>query len=153
MRRDKAIKYFKLAKYQAELLSKDPCKKVGSLFLRPDTYEILTLGFNGMPRGIDETIIERWQKPIKYSYIEHSERNGIYNACRSGISLKDSICIVTFFPCTDCTRALIQVGVKTLVSVEPSKNSIKWKDEHIVSLEMLNEVNMELIFLTDEEVL
>ena len=46
MRRDKAIKYFKLAKYQADLFSKDPSKKVGALFLAPESFQILSIGFN-----------------------------------------------------------------------------------------------------------
>lgn len=82
MRRDKAIKYFKLANYQADLFSKDTSKKVGALFLAPESLQILSLGFNGFPRGIDETNTERWKYPNKKFHVEHAERNAIYNACR-----------------------------------------------------------------------
>lgn len=151
MRRDKAIKYFKLAKYQADLFSKDPSKKVGALFLAPESYQILSMGFNGFPRKIDETKLERWERPIKYSLICHAETNAIYNACRHGTPLNKSICIVTYFPCTDCAKGLIQVGIDKLVTIEPDLKSEKWKSEHQMSIEMFEEVGIEIIILKEDE--
>lgn len=153
MRRDKAIKYFKLAKYQADLFSKDPSKKVGALFLAPESYQILSMGYNGFPRKVDETKLERWERPTKYLYIEHSERNAIYNACRHGTPLNNSICVVTYFPCTDCTRGLIQVGIKTLVTTEPDLQSEKWGTEHHYSMIMFKEANIDIICLKEEEII
>lgn len=75
MRRDKAIKYFKLATYQGELLSKDTSRKVCALFFAPDSLQILSCGFNEMCRGFVETKVERWERPVKYKYTDHAERN------------------------------------------------------------------------------
>ena len=58
MREDKAFKFYKLALFQAELFSKDIHKKVCSLFIAPESYQMLSAGYNGMPRGIDENIKE-----------------------------------------------------------------------------------------------
>ena len=143
--RAKAFKYLRLAKYQADLFSKDPSTKVGSLFVAPGSLQILTSSFNGFPRGVDESDMLRWQRPQKYNYVEHAERNGIYNASRRGTPLEDSICVVTMFPCSQCARALIQVGVKYIVSVEPNLGDPRWGDEHKYSLEMFKEVGIELI--------
>ena len=151
MRRDKAIQYFKLAKYHADLFSKDPHKKVGALFLAPESLQILSLGYNGMPRQVDENIPQRWERPMKFKFVEHAERNAIYNACRSGVCLEDAIAIVTWFPCTDCARAIIQSGVKTLVTVYPDFNHHRWGGDFQVSMEMLQEVGMSLIFLEPNE--
>ena len=52
MKREKAIKYFKLAKCLASEFSKDPNTKVAAIFLDPKTHAILSLGYNGFPRGI-----------------------------------------------------------------------------------------------------
>jgi len=60
MRQDKAEKYYELATSFANIFSKDPATKVGTIILAPDSYQVLTMGYNGMPRGIDETIEERW---------------------------------------------------------------------------------------------
>ena len=104
--------------------------------------------------GLDPSIFneiketeERWDKPEKYNYIVHAEKNGIYNACRNGVSLKDSICIVTFFPCSECARALIQVGVKTVVSSFPDFDHIKYGESFKYSLEMFNEVGINILYV------
>ena len=155
MRKDKAIKFYKLAKFMANEFSKNDSTKVGAAILRPDTLEILSMGYNGMPRGINENIESRWKRPTKYSYVEHAERNAIYNAARSGVPLKDSICVTTLFPCTDCTRGLIQSGIKVLVTPDPiltSSDEIieRWKEQWDLSTEMLNEANVEIIMLDEK---
>lgn len=152
MRRDKAIAYYKLARYQANLLSKDPSTKVACIVLAPDSLQILTMGYNGMPRGIDETRADRWERPIKYQFVEHAERNALYNACRHGTPLQGSIAVVTLFPCVDCCRGLIQSGVRTVVSLVPDETHERWGRDFTLSLEMLREVNIDLILLTPEEV-
>jgi dCMP deaminase len=152
MHRDKAIKYFKLAKYQADIFSKDSCKKVGALFLAPESYQILSMGFNGFPRKVNEKKIERWERPEKYFFVCHAEQNGIYNACRHGTPLNNSICIVTLFPCTNCTKGLIQVGITTLISKEPDMNHERWGIEFKYSKLMLEEAGIEIIILTDSEI-
>lgn len=150
MNEDKIIKFYKLASVQAELFSKDPSKKVCALFIAPESHQLLSAGYNGLPRKINETK-ERWDKPEKYNFIVHAEKNGIYNACRNGVSLKDSICIVTFFPCSECARALIQVGVKTVVSSYPDFDHIKYGESFKYSVEMFNEVGINILYVTLED--
>lgn len=150
MKRDKAIKYMKLVLFQSELFSKDPATKVGALFLCPKTHNVLSLGYNGMPRGVDEKDENRWKRPTKYLYVEHAERNAIYNACRKGTCLEGSICIVTMFPCCDCTRGIVQTGVKTLITF-PMKEDSRWNDNCTTSKEILIEAGVEIIYLSEEE--
>lgn len=145
MREDKALKFFKLAKFQAELFSKDPSKKVCALFIAPESYQILSTGYNGMPRGVCETKLERWERPEKYKYIVHAETNGIYNACRNGVSLKESICIVTMYPCSNCAKGLIQVGVKEIITVEPDFEHERWGEDFRYSKEMLEEAGIDIV--------
>lgn len=152
MRRDKIIKYFKLAKYQADIFSKDPHKKVGALFLAPESYQILSMGYNGFARKVNETKLERWERPEKYFFVSHAEENAIYNASRHGIPLNKSICIVTLFPCTNCTKGLIQVGITTLISRKPDMNHERWGAEFKYSKIMLEEAGVEIIILNDSEI-
>ena len=152
MRRDKAIAYFKLARYQAELMSKDGSTKVGSIILAPESLQCLSFGYNGMPRNIDETVSSRWDRPIKYKYVEHAERNAIYNACRSGTCLNNSICVVTMFPCCDCARGLIQTGIKEVVTLRPDMTNTRWSDDFKLSLEMFGEAGVKLLLLDTAEV-
>ena len=48
LRLSKAIKYYKLTEYMANLFSKDPSTKVGSLFMYPETLQILSMGYNDL---------------------------------------------------------------------------------------------------------
>lgn len=156
MRYSKAITYYKHACSIADTFSKDPSTKVGAVFLYPTTLNILSVGYNGMPRGIDETKKERWERPLKYKLIEHAERNAIYNAAMSGTSLKDSICVVSLFPCTDCARGIIQSGCKLLISLaleESGDNDrlTRWMPDWEISIILLNEAGVKIIFLNKSD--
>lgn len=66
----------------------------------------------------DEVDPERWHKrPEKYQWVEHAERNAVYNAARKGIRLEGSVAYLNWepTPCSDCTRALIQAGIVEIV--------------------------------------
>lgn len=145
----KLKKFYQLATFQAIIFSKDPAKKVCALFIAPETYQILSAGYNGMPRGIDEKIESRWERPIKYKYVVHAETNGIYNSSLNGVSLNNSICVVTMFPCSNCAKALIQVGVKKIITNEPNLDHERWGEDFKYSLELLNEVHMEMIYINN----
>ena len=77
----------------------------------------------------------------------HAERNCIYNACRHGTALDGCIAVVTMFPCADCARALIQAGVKTLVTVKPDMDDPRWGSEFAISLQMFQEVGMIMLYV------
>lgn len=143
---DKASKYYDLAKCQADLFSKDPNTKVCALFLAPESLNVLTSGVNGFPRKVIETP-KRWERPQKYSRVSHAEINGICNAARHGISLQDSVAVVTMFPCADCAKALIQVGVNTIITKRPDYMHPTWGDNFKLSSEMFEEVGMKMILL------
>lgn len=147
IRPDKAKKYMELAQFQAQLFSKDPSTKVGAIFVAPESFQILSMGYNGFPRKINETIPERWERPTKYMFVSHAEANCISNACRHGTPLKGSIAIVTLFPCTTCTKLMIQSGISTLVTKEPDFHCQRWGEEFKFSYEMLIEAGIQLIFV------
>ncbi|KWT98375.1 MULTISPECIES: hypothetical protein [unclassified Variovorax] len=112
MRQDKAIKYLRHAASFAREFSKDRSTKVGALFLHPTDFTILTAGYNGMPRGADDDAPERHERPLKYEYFEHGERNGVFNAVRP--LLRGSICLTTEVPGMSTARAVIAVGASEL---------------------------------------
>jgi len=44
----------------------------------------------------------------------HAEMNALLYCAKEGISVKDSTCYVTHFPCLNCTKALLQAGIKKI---------------------------------------
>ena len=147
MRLDKAVKYMKLARHLADEFSKDPHTKVGAILLKPESLQVLSLGYNGMPRGVDESQPERWERPLKYKYTAHAELNGICNACRHGCPLEGAIAVVTHFPCCDCARSLIQAGVALVVSVEPDLGHDRWGESWRLSQSMFEEAGVKVMFV------
>jgi dCMP deaminase len=102
--------------------SKDDSTKCGCVIVGPD-YEIRSTGYNGLPRGISYDDTARLERPEKYFWFEHGERNAIYNAARMGTPLKGCYAFVTHSPCHNCASALIQAGI-TRVYVPASGDMI-----------------------------
>ena len=67
--------------------------------------------FKSAPSNYVYDLNERWERPGKYDWVEHAERNAIYNAARMGIPLKGCSAFITLAPCAACARALIQSGI------------------------------------------
>lgn len=106
-------------------------------------------GYNGIPRGLDDTRPDRLQKPLKNWYFEHAERNVIYACSRNGISCDGCTIAVTHWPCTDCTRAIIQSGITQVIvdqaCLDPEKYFYqKWQPQIQESQVMLAEAGIEV---------
>lgn len=96
--------------------SKDSGTQVGACIVNEDN-KILTVGYNGMPRGCDDDDMP-WTREgdtlhSKYAFVCHAELNAILN--NAGASLKGARCYTTLFPCNECAKALIQVGIKEII--------------------------------------
>ena len=79
--------YFRGIVHQVKLKSKDERTQIGALIVGVDN-EIVSTGYNSFPRGIVDSRPERQERPEKYYWFEHAERNAIYNAARIGVSTK-----------------------------------------------------------------
>jgi len=107
--------YFMQFAELASTKSKDDKSKYGAAIIGPDN-ELLGTGFNGMPRGVNEHLDYRRRPPHKYAFIEHAERNAIYNAARSGVRISNCTMYLLALPCAACARAIIQSGITKLVT-------------------------------------
>ena len=67
--------------------SRDRSTKVGAVIVGPNR-EVRSVGYNGFPRGVNDAIESRYERPGKYDWTEHAERNAIYNAARYGGPLR-----------------------------------------------------------------
>lgn len=96
--------------------SKDPSSQVGACIVSPEN-KILSLGYNGMPIGCDDDAMpwDREGEPLntKYMYVCHAELNAILNSAHN--NLKGARVYVTLFPCNECTKAIIQSGIREVV--------------------------------------
>lgn len=125
--------------------SKDKSTKVGCVIVGPN-HEIRTTGYNGFCRGVEDTIDCRHEKPEKYFWTEHAERNAIFNAARNGIALDGCTAYTTMVPCADCTRGLIQSGIKKILFCSGEANE-KWTESFQRSMIMAREARVEVVSL------
>lgn len=99
--------------------SKDPSTQVGACIV-DGNHKIVSIGYNGMPRGVDDDKLP-WGHgeglDSKYLYVCHAEFNAILNT-RDGSALNGCVIYVTLFPCNECAKAIIQVGIKEIVFKE-----------------------------------
>jgi dCMP deaminase len=149
---EKARKYLKLAKVQAELFSKDPHTKVAAIILSQDAHVILATGYNGIPRGMNDGLMQRWERPEKYRYVVHAECNAICNAARSGMRLDGAIAVVTMFPCADCAKMIIQSGIRTVIAPIPDYTTSTWGDSFKLATTMFKEVNVDMLLFKQSEI-
>ena len=133
--------------------SKDPSTKIGAIAVG-SKGQVLSQGYNGFPRGIEDTISHYEDRETKYKYVVHAEMNVIYNATYNGVSLDGSTLYVTGLPvCSDCAKGVIQVGIKRVVMKEqeiPLKWGESWKvtagmfDQAMIDWEFINVRNSRL---------
>ena len=96
--------------------SKDPKTQVGACIVNPDNKHILSIGYNGLPRGFSDDDIS-WDETDdfmqdKHTYIVHAEANAILNAHQE---LEGSTLYVSMFPCNECAKLIAQAGIKKVV--------------------------------------
>lgn len=136
--------------------SKDASTKVGVIIVGPDN-EIRSAGFNSFPRGIQDNLPERQDRPEKYLYFEHAERNAIYNAARMGTALKGCRMYMDYYPCADCARALIQAGIISIIldgrTLEKNEKywSQRWGTTILAAKQMLSEAQIEVIIYNSSQ--
>jgi dCMP deaminase len=131
-------------------LSKDRRTKVGAVIAGP-SREILSVGYNGFPMGLNDEHAYRHEPPAKYLFTEHAERNAIYHGARRGISLSGTILYSTLFPCADCARAIIQVGIKEVCfmnGLDQKEKDSQWTESFLASEEMLHESGVKIVQFT-----
>jgi len=132
---------FMIVALQQALLSPDPSTQNGAILVRDD---IVGRGYNCFPDGV-EYLPERWKRPIKYSYIEHAERNAIFNAARCGSCAAGTTLYCTWFACADCARAIIQAGVVRVVGVAKHASHGQWNESISIGDIMMAEAGIEVV--------
>ncbi len=111
--------YFMGCAILASSRSKDPRNRVGACIVNNEN-RILSIGYNGLTEGMDDDKFD-WnstgeltgiKKNIKDYYVVHAEKNAILNYRSNSKDLKNSTLYVTWFPCYECTKIIIQSGIK-----------------------------------------
>ena len=146
-----AERYLKLAK-EVSTWSKDPSSKIGCVVVG-HKGQILSQGYNGFPRGINDSYSRLNHRETKYHYVVHAEKNAIYNACLNGVSLDGASMYVYGLPvCSECAKGIIQVGIKDVyISYSCINKRPDWAESWKDSCEMFFEAGVTVHVVWDEE--
>lgn len=134
---------------QVSTWSKDPSSQIGAVLVN-DLGQIVGTGYNGFPRGVEDTEARYNDRELKYKLVAHAE----FNACISaGHAARGATLYV--YPgwgkpcmCTECTKIAIQSGVKRVVGlVRPiDKEKLeRWKESLALGMLMCNEAKIEVV--------
>jgi len=137
-------RYIELARTIAQW-SKDPSTQCGAVIIGK-SGQVLSQGYNGFARGMSDNEELYNNRESKYSRIVHAEMNAIYNASRTGVSLEGATAYVHGLPCChECAKALIQVGVKEVVTTKT--NNTRWNDSCGIGTGFLKEANVKVTYI------
>jgi len=93
-------------------------RKVGALIVKDRM--IISDGYNGTPAGFENVCED--ENGITKAYVLHAEANAITKVARSGNNSNDATLYVTAAPCMECSKLIIQSGIKRVVFHEKYRN-------------------------------
>ena len=102
-------RYLRMARIWAE---NSYCKRrqVGALVVKDQ--RIISDGYNGTPSGFDNICEEN---NVSFHYVLHAEANAITKLARSHNNSEGSTLYVTASPCLECSKLIIQAGIKRVI--------------------------------------
>ena len=121
--------YFMTTALASSERSKDPRTVVGAVIVK-NNY-IISVGYNGTPMGMDDDMMP-WDSlgeetgdllQIKNSFVVHAEANALDHLPKN-FDAHGSTIYVTLFPCSECAKRIVNIGVKKVVYLKDYKNTI-----------------------------
>ncbi|PIE69207.1 MAG: cytidine deaminase [Deltaproteobacteria bacterium] len=108
--------YFMAVALLSGMRSKDPSTQVGACVAN-SRNKIVGVGYNGFPWGCSDDDLP-WQRQgdyleTKYPYVCHAELNAVLNSI--SFDLQDCRLYVALFPCNECTKVIIQSGIREII--------------------------------------
>ena len=131
------LRYLRMARIWAE---NSYCvrRKVGALVVKDKM--IISDGYNGTPSGFENVCED--DNNVTKPYVLHAEANAITKLARSSNNSDGSTLYVTAAPCIECSKLIIQSGIKRVVYGE------KYRLEE--GLDLLRKANIEVIYLNPD---
>lgn len=129
------LRFLRMAK-EISKWSKDTTK-VGAVIAKGKYFK--SLGYNGIAEGLDDSKVERTERPGKYFWYTHAECNSLDNYPKA--IAKNCTMYITHFPCATCARRIIKNKISRIVTIKTHDLEFneRWKAEQDAALDMLTE--------------
>ena len=132
------LRYLRMARIWAEN-SYCERRKVGALVVKDKM--IISDGYNGTPSGFENVCED--ENNVTKPYVLHAEANAITKLARSSNNSDGSTLYVTAAPCIECSKLIIQSGIKRVVYGE------KYRLDD--GIRLLKKANIEVVYLNTDE--
>lgn len=126
--------------------SLDPSTQTGAVIT--DGKRLVSIGYNGLPQGVEDTHERLHNRDIKYQMIVHCERNAIIFAQRSLVGC--TLYTWPFMSCAVCAGMVVQAGIKRVVA--PVNYNERWKDSFVLSTQIFNEAGVEIVLIEPADI-
>lgn len=130
--------------------SKDPSTQVGAVIVDRDR-RVVSLGFNGFPRNVQDTQDRYDNRDLKYKLTVHAEMNAILFAQRSIEGCR--LYTWPFMPCARCATAIIQAKIVDVVApkmAEEDPRYQRWAQDFLLSQQMFIEAGIPIRLLENK---
>jgi len=135
------VRFIELAKHVSSW-AKDPSTQVGAVIVDKKN-RVLSLGYNGFPRGVQDSPERLNNREVKYSMVVHAEINALIFATQP---LDDTtLYLWPFLSCSSCTSIIINAGVKRVVA--PVSHNPRWVDSIKLSQTLYHEAGVQVVLI------
>lgn len=130
---------------EAAKQSGDKDRKVGCVITDKDG-RLLVSGYNELPTGCTP-LEERRCRPHKYLWTEHAERRALNAAARFGVAVDGGTAFVTYFPCAECARSMVDSGITAVRAPRPDILHPTWGKSWQDALAIFRDAKVDLSFV------
>jgi dCMP deaminase len=124
--------------------SKDPSTKVGAV-IADSKNRIVSVGYNGLPRGVEDKEEFLQDRAHKYPRVIHAEINAIVFAKRE---LDGCTLYATAPPCSPCASKIVQTGIRRIVAGVPEEGmALRWAEDFALAALTYADTDTKLIVL------
>ena len=134
--------------------SKDRSTKVGAVAI-DDNYCLKGSGYNGFPRGTNDDLDSRHERPLKYRWTVHAEMNVIAQAARPVLE-GTTLILTSLHPCATCAGLIVQAGIKKVVTRKTEQikriesGRADWDEEALIALEIFKEAGVKVEYYGED---
>ena len=122
--------------------SKDPSTGVAAIIVDKDK-NVRAIGYNGLPRGVEDTDSRLTDRDQKYPMTVHAELNAITSCARLGVRTDECTIVCTHFPCSPCAGSIINAGIKEVIVRKTSEEfSGRWAIAQLFARTMFKEAGV-----------
>jgi dCMP deaminase len=114
---------------------------------------VISQACNEFPPGLEVTD-EMLERPLKYTYIEHAERNAIYRSSLYGSAARPYLMVAPWSACAECARAIVCSGISVLVRHKQAsdRSPERWVESIAIADDILRQGKVRIIDVDDPDI-